>query len=303
MKHPARIALAVLATGAVLTTASACQSGDSADKSEGTTKTKTPAMALAAAYTKASAVRSSHIKATVTMPGAGGEMTMTGVLGWSPMVMDVQMSGGALAESLGADGTMHVIMKDHVEYMDMSAMPEAKKELGDKNWMKLDLDALAKQVPDKEASKGMSAGVDSMDDLNQNPSQNIAMLQKSPNVKKVGTEKVNGVQADHYRGTFTLAQALKQQSGSKQLLSADQLKAIGDTAKKSGITDYKIDVWVGKDGLPVSETVVMNTKQGAMKMHYDFTSFDTKPATVDLPPAGETVDMMKMLQDMSQTAQ
>lgn len=297
MNKHVRISLAVLAAGTVLATASACSGGDT--KADGDKTVNSPATALAAAYKKTSDVKSAKFTMTMNIPGTGGgTMTLSGVQAWAPAAIDATVKGAGLSTETGdANASMRVVLKDKVEYIDMSAMgPEVAKEFDGKTWMKLDLEELAKQAPDQASAQQMTSGLDSMDQ--QDPTQSLALLHDSPNVKDVGKGTVNGVEAEHYEGTLTIEEALKQ-NDSAGLMTAEERQNLKAAAKKQGIKGYSFDIWVNSDDLPVRMDMTMSTKMGSIKVKADYSDFGAE-VNITPPPASKTFDMMEMLKQMQE---
>ncbi|MGW6537533.1 hypothetical protein ACWGDD_17160 [Streptomyces sp. NPDC055011] len=183
-----------------------------------------------------------------------------------------------------------MVMVDGVMYMDMGEKQAA--QMDGKRWMKLDLKAAADASGDKALQKQMTGGLDQM---NQDPAQQLALLLESPDLKHVGAEKVNGMDTEHYKGTLTVEQMMKA-GGSAELLSAEERKKFTETVKQLGMTGYDTEVWVNKDGYPARMDVAMKMGKGSMEMRADYSDYGTK-AAVQVPPADETVDLFKMLQD------
>ncbi|MBD0710014.1 MULTISPECIES: hypothetical protein [unclassified Streptomyces] len=251
------------------------------------------------AYKKTSAAKSAKVRMTMEMPaaaGGGGTLEMTGVQGWDPAVMDITYKGAMLD---GGDGTgpkeMRMIMRDNVMYMDMGAAQAA--EMDGKRWMKMDLKALTDAAGggDKGLGKSMTGGLENM---NQDPAQQLALLLQSPDLKHVGAEKVDGVETQHYKGTLTLDQMLAANKSFEAFSEEERTKMV-EGVKKAGVTAYDTQVWVGEDGYPVRMDVGVKTKEGSMKMAAHYSDYGTK-SDVQAPPAKDTVDFMEMLQEMGQ---
>ncbi|MFF8271191.1 hypothetical protein ACF059_27900 [Streptomyces sp. NPDC016562] len=251
--------------------------------------------ALAAAYKKTSAAKSAKVRMTMSMPASlegGGTVEMTGVQGWDPTVMDITMKGGPGA-ARGVD-SMHVIMKNDVMFMEMPADSPMSGGMDGKRWMKLDMNAAAAASPDAEALKklGGLGGVEQ----SQDPAQQLALLLTSPNVKHVGAEKVEGVDAEHYKGTLSFEEMLAADASSKALTEDDRKKLV-DAMKTAGIKGYDMDVWVDKDGYPVHMKVGMNMPQGTMDVDAFYSDYGSA-ATVQTPPENETLDLFGMLKEL-----
>ncbi|MEU7011785.1 hypothetical protein [Streptomyces sp. NPDC046332] len=94
--------------------------------------------------------------------------------------MDIAVKGSMMtAGDPDAPEQMRMIMVDDVMYVDMGA--EKTAELDGKRWMKLDLKG-------GQAQKELTGGLEN--NLNQDPSQQLALLLESPDLKRVGAEKV-----------------------------------------------------------------------------------------------------------------
>ncbi|MET9675321.1 hypothetical protein ABZY68_19810 [Streptomyces sp. NPDC006482] len=288
-----------LTAAAVVTGVAGCQDGGTkaADKPQ-TQSLEDVTKVIQAAYTKTSAAKSAKIRMTIEMTGAGlgsGTTTMTGVQGWDPAAMDVTMSGGMFA-SMGAAGMpekIRMIMRDDVMYMDMGA--EQAAGMDGKRWMKMDFAAMAKESGDAALQKQMTQGLGGM---NQDPAQQLALLLEAPGIKHVGPEKIEGVEAQHYKGTVAFEDMLNANKSFDGMPKADRDKLVA-TMKESGIKGYDTELWVNGDGYPVKTVVGMKMPEGTMDMTAFYSDYGTE-ATVEAPPAKETFDVMEMLGALGQ---
>ncbi|WP_405795751.1 hypothetical protein [Streptomyces sp. NBC_01506] len=290
---------------AVVAGVAGCQSDDSGTKkTTGSSAAKGEPQSgssvtdvLTAAYEKTAAAKSAKVSMTMTIPAeaegavAGSEMEMTGVMGWDPMVMDMTMTGSMMQAEPDAPDKIRMVWVKNAMYMDMGA--EAAKDMDGKRWMKLDLAAAAEAAGDPAVTKELTGG---MENMNQDPAQQLALLLDSPNVKHVGSEKVDGVDAEHYKGTLTVAEMVESNE-SLDVLSAKERKDLLAGIEKSGIEGYDIEVWVNEDSYPVKMDVAMDTPQGEMKIGARYSDYGAK-ASVQAPPAGDTVDLFEMLGDL-----
>lgn len=249
---------------------------------------------LRAAYEKTSAAKAAKIKATITTQGTpeeSGTIEMSGVQGWAPATMDVTMKGSMLgAGTPGAPEQMRVVMLDNAMYMDMGA--EQAAQMDGKRWMKMDLKSIAEASGDKALQKQMTGNLDSM---NQDPAQQLGLLLESPDLKHVGPEKVNGMETRHYKGTLTFEQMLKSNDSAKVLPKEDYDKLI-ENVKKTGLKGYDMEIWVNEDNYPARMKLGMKMDAATVHMTMDYSDYGTKSA-VQAPPAAETVDLFKMLQE------
>ncbi|MFD9865885.1 hypothetical protein ACFXI8_19725 [Streptomyces niveus] len=294
-----------LAALAVVAGVAGCQGDDSDTKKTGSSAANggepqsrsAVTEVLTAAYEKTAAAKSAKVSMTMSMPAGaagaagGGEMEMSGVMGWDPMVMDMTMTGSMMQAEPDAPDKIRMVWVENAMYMDMGA--KAAKDMDGKRWMKLDLAAAAEASGDPAAASELTGG---MENMNQDPAQQLALLLDSPNVKHVGSEKVDGVDAQHYKGTLTVAEMVESNE-SLDVLSAKERKDLLAGIEKSGIEGYDIEVWVNEDDYPVKMDVAMDSPQGAIKMSARYSDYGAK-ASVQAPPAGDTVDLFEMLGDL-----
>ncbi|WP_318208666.1 hypothetical protein [Streptomyces sp. SJL17-1] len=283
---------------AVVTGVAGCQDGDG--KAAGADKAQTQSLGditkvIRTAYEKTSAAKSAKIRMTMELPTGlegGGTMEMTGVQGWDPTVMDITVKGSMLgAAGAGGADSMRMITLGDVMYMDMGAKQAA--EMDGKRWLKLDMQAASEASGDKVLSKTMAGGLENM---NQDPAKQLALLLDSPNLKHLGAEKVDGVEAQHYKGTLTLEQMVAANKSLDVLSEKDRAELV-EGVKKAGITAYDTEVWVREDGYPARMDLGMKSAQGTVKMGMHFSDYGAK-ATVQAPPAEETVDFFEMLKGL-----
>ncbi|CAL9483026.1 hypothetical protein SUDANB105_03057 [Streptomyces sp. enrichment culture] len=284
----AGIAALVLAGGAV---------GCGAEKKDGASGSeRTVQQVLTAAYEKTAEAKSAKVEMSMSMPAAldgGGDMTMSGVMGWDPTIMDLTMKGSMLATEPDAPEQVRMIWQDNVMYMDMGA--ESAKDMDGKRWMKLDLGAAAEASGDEELTKQMTSGLENM---NQNPAEQLAMLMESPNLKHVGGEKIDGVDTEHYKGTLTVKEMMESNE-SLDVLKPKEREQLLKNIEESGIKGYDTEVWVNEDDLPVRMDVTMESPQGDVDMSMKFSDYGAK-AEVELPPADETFDLFQMLKELGE---
>lgn len=284
-----RTVAGVVGVAALLGGTVACGGGESETKD---TK-RSAVQVITAAYEKTVEAKSAKINMTMSMPTSmdvGGDMKMSGIMGWDPAVMDVTMSGSAFAADPQAPERIRMIFRDKVMYMDMGAA--AAKDMNGKRWMKMDLEAAAKASGDK-AMEQMTAGLDNM---NQDPAQQLALLLDSPSLKHVGSEKIGGEQTQHYKGKLTVKEMLDSNK-SLDVLGAKDREQLLDTIEKAGIKAYDTEVWVNEDDLPVRMDVGIDSPEGAIDISMTLSDYGAK-AEVEVPPAADTFDLFETLKGM-----
>ncbi|MFB9389853.1 hypothetical protein ACFPM3_30290 [Streptomyces coeruleoprunus] len=295
-----------LTAAAVAVGVAGCQGGDrkAADGVKDEVQWSSATQVIQAAYKKTAEAKTARVKMTIStpealgVPGAGpgaGDMEMSGVMGWAPAQLDLTMKGGFAAA--GPDGAqqMRMVMLDNITYMDMGKKAAAR--MGGKRWIKMDFAAMAEMSGDKGLQKAMTADLENM---NQGPAKQLALLLESPNLKHVGREKVDGVDAQHYKGTLSVDEMIASNKSLSTLPEKDREQVLA-TVKKAGITAYDTEVWVNEDGYPVKMDVGMKTARGTMEISATYSDYGIK-AAVQAPPAGETVDFLKMIEDMTKAA-
>ncbi|MFD7690711.1 hypothetical protein [Streptomyces sp. NPDC059781] len=292
-----------LTAAAVVAGVAGCQDGDgggtkkkAADSAGAEVQTQNEmTKVLQAAFKNTSEAKSSKVRMTISTPAGvdgGGTMEISGVQGWDPAVMDVTMKGSALtAGDPEAPERVRMIMLDNVMYMDMGAKQAA--EMDGKRWMKMDFAAIAEASGDAEIQKQMTGGLENM---NQDPAKQLALLLESPSLKHVGPEKVDGVQTQRYKGTLSFEEMIDANK-SFDLISEKEREDLIATAKKSGLKGYDTQVWVNEDNYPVKMAVGMETPQGTMNMTANYSDYGAK-AEVEAPSASETFDLMEMLKEL-----
>ncbi|MFI1175647.1 hypothetical protein [Streptomyces melanogenes] len=304
-----RAALATATAAVVVAGAAGCGGDDKkadgaggAKKAAAAPQSRTAAsQVLAAAYKKTAAAKSAKVRMSMSTPasmGAGAEKTETsGVMAWNPTAMDLTVTSSAAKGMAGAPEKTRMLWVNNVMYVDMGSMGESAKELGGKRWMKFDMTSLAKQSGQEQLVKQMTAG---MENMNQDPAQQLALLLDSPNLKHLGAEQVDGVSSEHYKGTLTVEEMMK---SNKMLdtLKPEERQQLLTNMKKTGVQGYDTEVWVNADGYPVRMDVNMSSPQGKIVTSTHYSDYGAK-AQVTAPPAGETADLMELLKGLGDLA-
>ncbi|MFI6528690.1 hypothetical protein [Streptomyces uncialis] len=290
-----RIIGAVLTTALLCTTGVACSGGDSDAKSDGSSAS--PAKALTAAFKKTTDAKSAKVQMTMKMPGTngGGDLEMAGVVGWEPSVMDVTLQGSALSGEPDAPDESRLIHRDGVMYLDLGA--EGAKQAEGKRWMKMDLKAMAEEAEKSGDPAPGDLMTKSLENVNQDPAQQIALLLESPSLKRVGTQKIDGAEADHYKGKLTVAEMLKTNDALADVMDEKERKALLKNLEKAGVKGYDIDVWVNGDELPVRMDVKTKSPQGDIDISTKYSDYGTE-VKAETPKASETLDLLEMFKKL-----
>lgn len=244
----------------------------------------TPAAAVAEAAKNADAITSLRYRMKGTVPGAGrvsGEAAMR----VKPLALSMKMT----VEGQATDGPVEIRLVGKTMYVGGGA--EAAKEMDGKSWVKFDMAALGM---DKELNGGELGG----GRADQNPAQESTFLSGSKNVRKVGTETVDGVRTTHYKGTLTLADLRASLKGKDRATRELREKSI-DQYEKMGADTITMDMWA--DGASHTKQFRMRSDatDGPLDMTITFLDFN-KPVTVTAPPARDTVDLGDMMKEAAQ---
>ncbi|WP_431036027.1 hypothetical protein ACQYWQ_18770 [Streptomyces sp. P6-2-1] len=301
-----RVVGAAIAVALLGGAATACNSDDSGDKksdakpaaeksSAAPAEDVDPQEALKAASEKAASFKSASVEMTTKTPEGLTETAapshMKGKLGWDPVAMDMAVRTEDAQPGMPAEMAMK--WTGSVMYMDVGE--EGAAELDGKRWMKIDLAAAAK-AGGAESQEAMKQFDQLMGSFGQGPATQIDMLSTADDVKYVGAEKTGGSETKHFRGTVS-ADSLLNTADALKSLDAKTRKQVQDNFKKTGVTSQRIDLWIGPDDLLVRADSVANSKKGKVTTTATYSDF-SGPLKVTAPPAGQTMDLMKMLQSI-----
>lgn len=238
-----------------------------------------PAAFVKAALAKATNDKTVHVTGTIAVAGINGTMTADESFGSDiELSMNMTEAGTSVSEILIGDKLY-------------AKIPQLSPVLGGKSWALLDLSGLG-ALGSAFQSLVRSA-------KNMNPAQQLQPLLASGDLHKVGSETVDGVQADRYAGTVDVATALDGSEAAKNL-TPDQVAQLKSLMKEGGVTSETIDLWVASDGLPVRISVSSNTSEGAVKVDMHLSNWG-KPVTITAPPADQVGDISSMLGGLTST--
>lgn len=212
-------------------------------------------------------------------------MSMNGAMDWSDGLtgaLSMVQKGGPL-DQVGGDGSMIARYTRDAMYVNLG--PEFARQVQGKHWLKYNYEDLAKV-------SGASGDVLRDQVQNNSPNRSVQMLLASGDVKKVGTESVEGQQTTHYSGTVDVADFTEKSSKS---LSKEQLRAFRDQLEKNGLSSERIDLWVNDDNLLVKKTEQATTAQGDFNTTVVYSDYGTE-VRVKEPEASDTLDFLEALQ-------
>jgi len=149
---------------------------------------------------------------------------------------------------------------------------------GGKQWVKVDL---------QKAAKAGNVDLGSLLSTNPTPGGALAYLQGSTVIKKLGSEKVDGVPTTHYRVVVDLQKAADRASGSDR-------DALEQAIKAAGTSTLPVDVWIDSQGYvrKIDYHLQASGQSGDLTMVlHDFGS----PVPITAPATNEVVDLLQTL--------
>lgn len=294
-----RRAFAAVAAVAALTGVAACGSGggsgdggglfNGGKKSESPQKSESGDSTVAMSLTALQRVeektdQANSAKVTGSMDVGESKMTMDGEIDWRDGLLGnlaMEQTGGVLDQA-GGDGKMLARYTKDVMYVNMG--PSFSVQTGGKNWISYDYDDLADLA-------GPSGAVLKDQIQNNTPTQSVKLLLASPDVKKVGTERVGDEDTTHYSGTIDVADFTEKSS---KTLTQEELDTFKKQLEQNGTTTERIDVWVNSDDLLVKKVESADTAQGAMEFTAYYSDYGVD-VEVETPAPSDTVDFTTLM--------
>lgn len=244
----------------------------------------TPAAAVAKAAKNAGDITSLRYRMTGEYPEQGrikAEASMR-------MKPTVAMSMKMTALDQGKDGSAEIRLVDKAMYI--GGNPEMAKEMDGKTWIKFDLSALS--------DKDLGGGAPGAGQAEQNPAAESTFLTGAKDVKKVGTEKVDGVETTHYSGTVTL-DTLRDSFKDEDKATREQREKSVQQYEKMGIDKLTMDMWVDGDDKTKQFRMKGDADKGPLDMTITFLDYN-KPVTVTAPAAKDTADLAEMMKGLDE---
>ncbi|MER6527674.1 LppX_LprAFG lipoprotein [Streptomyces sp. NPDC001508] len=269
------IAVLLLAGGAV-----GCGAKDDAAKSPA----MEPAAAVAAAAKNADGITSFRYRLTGSVPGEGkikGEAAMS----VKPLAMSMKMA----VEDKATDGQVEIRLIDKAMYIGGNA--EMAKEMDGKSWIKFDMSALGGDSG--RAMDQLGAG-----EAGKNPAADSTFLTGSKDVKKVGTETVDGVETTHYKGTVSLDD-LRTTLKDKDKEARERRETSIEQYEKMGLDSMTMDMWIDGEHHTKQFRMRGDAQKGPLDMTITFLDYN-KPVKVTAPPAKDTADLAEMMKAAEQ---
>ncbi|MFF7488657.1 hypothetical protein ACFZBC_24630 [Streptomyces luteogriseus] len=294
----AACAAVLLAGGAV-----ACGEGSGGDSAQRGPGEETPRAAVAKAATNSQDITSLRYRITGTVPRTG-RLEAEASMSTEPPVMSMRLTRAGH----GDNGRLDVRFVGEVMYAGGSAVDSGK--LDGKSWFSARPAVWGRGSVDNNSYRVLPS------QLEGNPVVQSRILTASKDVRKIGTETVDGTRTTHYRGTVTRGgmsaardAAANKAARERQIESLDQFIAlrVDDT--------LTMDLWIDDAGGTRQFRMRGDTRAtqgGADGKPLEFIDGDpldmtvtflgvNQPVTVETPPSEDTADIAA-LADKAQSA-
>ncbi|MGY6024840.1 hypothetical protein [Streptomyces spinosirectus] len=289
-----RVGLAVTVLTA-LSGVAACSSSDSSaggkdDGASGGGATHvSPVAALRSAERSTDGADSAKVESTATM-GSLMSMKADGALGWADGLtgnLTITYTGGTVADTMRRLGTTSMQARYLPDAYYARMGDRFARQAGGKHWIRYGYDDLARL--------GGSSGAYLKDQMqNTTPNQSVKLLLASGDVRKVGAEKVRGVDTTHYSGTVDVADL----AGKNSSLTASQLAGLKKQLTQAGVSTETVDIWVDGKDLLVKKREAGRMSAGEYSQTAYYSDYGVKASAVR-PPAGDTEDFRQLLKKQS----
>ena len=232
---------------------------------------------------------SAKVAFDTTVNGGGTNLHVTGdgAVDFRDRVASMTFDVGDLLRGSGvpasADEQWTILTNGLVVYMRAPTL--ARQLPGAKEWLKLDVEQLAK-------SRNVNVG--QFRQLTQNdPTQMLDYLKAvSGKIDEVGHEDVRGVATTHYRAKVDLDKVADQAPANVRETFRTSIQAL---ERGLGTHELPVDVWVDSKNLVRRFSQHLTVASGGkVDFTVDFFDFGT-PVSVQTPPASDTIDLGQLL--------
>jgi hypothetical protein len=250
-----------------------------------------PVAALRTAEKSTDGADSAKVESTTAM-GSLMSMKADGALGWSDGLagnLTITYTGGTMADTMRQLGTTSMQARYLPDAYYAKMGEKFARQAGGKHWIRYGYADLA--------DLGGSSGTYLRDQMqNTTPNQSVKLLLASGDVKKVGTEKVRGVNTTHYSGTVDVADL----AGKNSNLSASQLAGLKKQLTQAGVTTETVDIWVDGQDLLVKKVEKGEMSTGRYTQTAYYSDYGVK-VSATRPPASDTEDFKELLKQQGGT--
>jgi hypothetical protein len=198
-------------------------------------------------------------------------------------VFDLKRKLGQITMTTNVPGQGDVRVEEIIDglviYMRTDALAQALPS--GKKWLKIDL---------VEAGRQSGVDIGALQQLggSGDPTQFLSYLAKAGDVRKVGSEDINGTPTTHYHATIDFAKLAKSAGG-----AADSVRQL---QKLTGQKSLPTDIWIDGSQRVRRQTVAISTQRPVpidFDLTIDYERFGV-PVDVHAPAASETADAAEL---------
>jgi hypothetical protein len=230
---------------------------------------------VAQAASKTASAGTVEVAMTGKVSAAGQEIPLNG-----EGAFDLKGKRGHLTMTTSVPGQGDVEIEEIIDRLVLYIRSDAlsKGLPGGKKWLKIDL---------KEAGKKTGVDLAQLQQLSgggSDPTQFLTYLSKAGDVRKVGSEDVNGTPTTRYHATIEF-EKLADSAG-------DAAASVRQLEKLSGLKELPTDIWIDGDQRVRRQTVSIAVQQPVatkFDLTIDYKRFGV-PVDTKAPPADETAD-------------
>ncbi|MEV5884154.1 DUF1396 domain-containing protein [Streptomyces sp. NPDC052020] len=238
----------------------------------------TPAAAVAKAAEKAEEITSFRYEMTGKVPEQGRVEAEAAMRLEPEMAMSMKMT----AADQGDDASAEIRLVDKAMYIGGSSASQGQ---GGKSWLKFDLSDLDAGTESKQLGAASQA--------DKNPAAESTFLTGAKDVKKVGTEKVDGVETTRYSGTLTVDQLRASLKDEDKETRERKEKSI-EQYEKLGVDKFTMDVWVDGEDHTKRFRMRGDAEKGPLDVTITFRDVN-KPVEVTAPPAKDVASLEDLM--------
>ncbi|MER8013309.1 hypothetical protein ACIQ7S_10220 [Streptomyces griseoluteus] len=240
--------------------------------------------ALRSAEHSTDRAESVRVRSTLSY-GKALSLSSDGALRWHDGVtghLTIRYTGGALATAMRKAGTPSLTARYLPDAYYARMSDTFAKRAGGRHWIKYGYADLARG--------GEGFGMYLKDQMrNTTPNQSVKMLLASGDVRRVGTERVRGARATHYRGRVRVAGLAARESG----LSERELAGLKRQLDQAGVRTETVDLWIDHRNLLVKKVERADTAQGSLVSTAYYRDYGVR-IVAEAPPASDTRDFTEL---------
>ncbi|NEB91229.1 hypothetical protein [Streptomyces bauhiniae] len=240
--------------------------------------------ALRSAERSTDRAESVRVRSTLSY-GKALSLSSDGALRWHDGVtghLTIRYTGGALAAAMRKAGTPSLKARYLPDAYYARMSDTFAERAGGRHWIKYGYADLARG--------GDGVGMYLKDQMrNTTPNQSVKMLLASGDVRRAGTERLQGVETTHYRGRVRVADLAARDSG----LSARELAGLKRQLDQAGVRTETVDLWIDRRNLLVKKVERADTAQGSLVSTAYYRDYGVR-VTAEAPPASDTRDFTEL---------